>query len=67
MPDYELTREQKAFVKKAEKEGFEVKYSYSGRFMYGRKCPAVYCDAGEFGYRGAKVDSMGRGIVVYMP
>ncbi len=66
LPPYELTDRQRAFVKKAEAEGFEVDYTYSGRGMYGRRCPAVRCDAGEFGFRGASQDQMGLGVVVYM-
>ena len=67
-PDYEQTKAQKAFIRKAKKEGFEIEYGYSGRFMYGRKCPAVYLDRyEEFEYRGARHDDMGLGTVVYMP
>ena len=66
-PTYELTAKQKAFVRKAEKEGQEVYYTYSGRFMFGERCPAVDCDAGQFGYKGARQDQMGLGIVIYMP
>ena len=62
-----LTATQKAFVKKALKEGFEVRYSYSGRGMYGRTCPAVVHDAGDFGFKGASQDSMGLRVVTYMP
>lgn len=65
-PDYELTDAQKKFVRKAKKEKFEIDYSYSGRWMYGKKCPAVRCKQGEFGFRGASSDQMGLGIVVYM-
>jgi hypothetical protein len=66
-PDYKLTPTQKRFVAKAKREGFEIDYGYSGRFMYGERCPAVRCDAGQFGYRGACQDQMGLGIVIYMP
>lgn len=62
---YELSPGQKRFVAKAKREGFEVDYGYSGRGMFGRKCPAVRCRHGEFGFRGASTDSMGLGIVVY--
>lgn len=69
-PPYELSKTQAAFVRKAEKEGFEIEYGYSGRFMYGRKCPAVYLghdEVGAFGFRGAKKDNLGLGEVIYMP
>lgn len=66
-PDYELTPAQKRFVNKAKKEGFEVRYNYSGRFMYGKRCPAVVAENGEFGYKGCRTDSMGLKTVYYMP
>lgn len=67
---YELTENQKKFVKKALKEGFEVRYDYSGRGMYGKQCPAVYLkrdQVGDFGFKGASSDSMGLGQVIYCP
>mgnify|MGYP001612337914 FL=1 len=66
-PDYELSAQQKAFVRKAKRDGFEVDFNYSGRGMMGKQCPAVRCGHGQFGFRGAASDQMGRGIVVYMP
>lgn len=66
-PSYELSPIQKRFVKAAEKQGLDVYYTYSGRFMFGRQCPAVNCGAGQFGFKGASQDQMGKGIVVYMP
>lgn len=66
-PTYKLSEKQKKFVKKAKEEGFKVNYEYSGRYMYGEKCPAVYCNQGEFGFKGASSDSLGLGVVVYMP
>lgn len=66
-PNYELTSEQKKFVRKALREGFEVDYGYSGRFMYGRKCPSVTCSNGAFGFKGCRSDNMGRDMVYYMP
>ena len=65
--DYELTPTQKRFVSKAKREGYSIRYNYSGRGMFGRRCPAVVCPWGAFGYKGAAVDSMGRDCVVYMP
>ena len=65
---YELTEKQKAFVRAVEAEGLEVYYTYSGRGMFGRQCPAVNLDGGEsFGFRGSSQDSMGLGTVIYMP
>lgn len=64
---YELTPTQKRFVAKAKREGFEVSYTYSGRGMYGRKCPAVVCKSGQFGYKGCRSDNMGLDMVYYMP
>lgn len=67
---YELTAQQKKFVKAAERAGFSVRYDYSGRFMYGRRCPAVYLDRyqqNDFGFKGASSDSLGLGRVIYYP
>lgn len=66
-PNYELTAEQKKFVRKVIKEGFEVNYGYSGRFMHGRKCPSVTCRGGEIDFKGCSSDNMGRDMVYYMP
>lgn len=64
---YELSKKQKAFVRKAKKLELEVQYDYSGRFMYGKKCPAVYLDQFEsFSFKGASMDQLGLGTVVYM-
>lgn len=68
-PDYELSANQRKFVRDAEMQDFEVDYSYSGRFMYGRCCPSVRIrHIGEFGTK-AKVatDNMGLGYVIYAP
>ena len=53
----------------------QVHSDYSGRSMYGRLCYSIYCDsdiacieeAASRGLKGAKVDNMGRGFVVYWP
>lgn len=67
-PNYELSESQKKFSRKAIKEGFEVDYGYSGRGMFGKLCPAVRLDrSADFGFKGASSDSMGLGVVVYMP
>ena len=65
-PDYKLSKNQKKFVADAEKQGFEVDYSYSGRFMFGKLCPAVRCNVGEFGTQAEiNTDNMGLGVVIY--
>ncbi len=64
----ELSAKQKKFVKECEKAGLKVYYTYSGRGMFGRTCPAVNLDhASEFPSNPAKysMDSMGLGVVVY--
>ncbi len=53
----------------------EIRLDYSGRFMYGAECIGVVCDndtecielAAEKGLKGAKVDNMGKGYIVYYP
>lgn len=57
------------FRKKAEKLGYKVQ-DYSGRFMFGRKCPSVTVDnpmdfIAEIGLKGLKVDNMGFQYIVY--
>lgn len=57
------------FIKKATKLGYEV-YQYSGRFMFGRECPAVNVSnpndfIAEMGMKGLKIDNMGLDYVVY--
>ena len=66
-PDYDLSESQKKFVRKAKREGLRVDYGYSGRFMYGRKCPSVVAPAGAFSFKGCRVDNMAFDMVYYMP
>jgi hypothetical protein len=68
-PQYELSDNQKLFVRDAENQGITVKYDYSGRCMYGRKCPSVVVGGpGDFGTKaGTRSDSMGLDIVIYAP
>lgn len=55
--------------------GGEVTYSYSGRGMFGRTCVGIECDssqevieeAASRGLRGAAVDNLGLGWIVYWP
>lgn len=66
---YELTENQELFIEDAENQGFDVEYTYSGRFMYGKQCPAVRIDyIGEFGTEARVAsDNMGLGYIVYCP
>lgn len=66
-PDYDLSEAQKKFVRKAKREGFKIRFNYSGRGMFGRNCPAVVCPAGSFGMKGCRSDNMGLDMVYYMP
>jgi len=65
-----LSENQQIFVDDAECHGLEVDYSYSGRGMYGKCCPAVRVDyRDEFDEECTEaafsVDNMGLGWVVY--
>lgn len=60
-----LTSRQRKFVEKALDEDVKLVYDYSGRGMFGKMCPAVYCEHGEFGFKGASQDSLGLRCVVY--
>jgi len=68
-PDYELSANQKKFVAKVKKEGLEkeLRFDYSGRGMFGRKCPAVVAPNGAFSFKGCSVDNMGLDMVYYVP
>lgn len=61
-----LSENQAKFVRAAKRAGLDV-FQYSGRGMFGRKCPAVSLDRGQtFRPRAAtKTDSLGLGTVVY--
>ncbi len=54
--------------KKLEKEGLEP-FSYSGRFMCGKRCVAVSVDYPGYHTlpKGYRTDSLGLGYVVYWP
>ena len=68
-PDYVLTDRQKKFVAAAKRSGLgdNIYYTYSGRCMYGRSCPAVNVDyVDDFkGWKKYNTDQMGRGMVIY--
>ena len=69
-PGANLNDKQKDFVEKVEADGLEVYYDYSGRGMFGRRCPAVNVDSlSELSFNPNKysVDNMGKGFVVYCP
>ena len=57
---------QKRFVKDALAQGHEV-YAYSGRYMFGRSCPAINVENSSSFNTKARTcqDSMGRSIVIY--
>ena len=64
---YELSENQQLFVHDAENQGFEVNYNYSGRNMYGTKCPAITVD-GMYDFQtraSVNYDNMGLGFVLY--
>ena len=66
---YPLTDNQYKFVKDVENQGFEIYFTYSGRGMYGEKCPAVDLHPIERLMTDAEYyqDSMGRDTVLYCP
>lgn len=66
---YKLSANQQVFVEDARMMDFDVDYTYSGRFMYGKQCPAVIIDSvGDFGTSADTLaDNMGKGFVVYCP
>lgn len=62
----ELSNNQARFMEDAEKQGFDIEF-YSGRFMYGEKCPAVRVEGvADFHTEASyKTDEMGLGYIVY--
>lgn len=62
-----LTENQIQFCRDALRAGLEVDYSYSGRGMEGKTCPAVRLDdiADFKTTAGYNTDQMGKGFVVY--
>lgn len=65
----------KAIERAAANVGGTVRNDYSGRGMFGARCYGIDCDnaaraieeAAALGVRGAKVDNMGMGWIVYWP
>lgn len=63
---YDLSDNQRQFVQDALAAGHEIDWSYSGRGMYGRECPAIRVDDLEFMSRAeVEWDNMGLGYVIY--
>ena len=62
-----LSANQKAFVRAAKRAGHDVFYTYSGRGMYGDRCPAfVTSPWAPFKSRARfQTDNMGRDVVIY--
>jgi hypothetical protein len=65
--DYDLSDNQVQFCEDAVEQGLSIDCTYSGRDMYGKRCPSVVIEhAGEFGTTAnVSTDSMGLGIVIY--
>ena len=66
-PDYELSKNQKLFIKDAKKQGHDIDYGYSGRCMYGRKCPSIIVESPGCFATKAKIvwDNMAMDFVLY--
>lgn len=65
----ELSKNQKQFVEDAEDQGHEIDYEYSGRGMFGAKCPSITVKGmGELN-TSAEIswDNMGKDYVIYAP
>ncbi len=61
---YALTENQKMFVQTAIAQEFEINWSYSGRGMFGKKCPAVVGQSFSSLSKFCQ-DNMGKDIVFY--
>lgn len=70
MSDYKLTNDQSIFVQEAKEAGLTIDYAYSGRHMYGKKCPSVVVeDVHSFrsAAKGTQWDNLGLRYVLYCP
>jgi hypothetical protein len=65
--DYQLSAKQLKFIKIATKYGHKIFYDYSGRGMFGKKCPAYECNNISEVMGDYLTDNMGKGYVVYCP
>lgn len=65
--EYDLSDNQLQFVADVLAAELEVRWDYSGRGMFGRKCPAVYLKRDEqfSSSSETRMDSMGKGTVIY--
>ena len=65
-----MTKNQRQFIRDAEKQGFEIDHDYSGRGMYGKTCPSIieerYCNS-FVTKASVRSDSMGLDTVIYCP
>jgi hypothetical protein len=64
-----LIKKEQMFKRRAEKLGYKVE-EYSGRCMFGRKCPGVTVDnpndfIAEMRMTGLRIDNMGLKYIVY--
>jgi hypothetical protein len=66
-PNYDMSDNQKKFVRAARRQGLTVDYGYSGRGMYNRRCPSVVVPRpNDFRTRAhVCLDNMGLQFVVY--
>jgi hypothetical protein len=69
LPEYIYSEKQLQFIEDCEQGYGSLHYNYSGRGMYGDYCPALYCDSHNDLQTTVKttIDSMGLGIVIYVP
>ena len=64
-------KSQRLFIRDMLKAGYALR-TYSGRSMYGKECPAVYCERDRFTdiVRATKApirhDTLGKGYIVYV-
>ena len=65
----ELSKNQQMFVRACKRAGHKVYYTYSGRGMFGRTCPAANIPQYVSFVTRAKCvwDNMGMDMVVYAP
>lgn len=64
---YDLSENQIKFCIDAEEQGQEINFDYSGRGMFGKKCPSVVVsDLSDMTTKArTRTDSMGLDVVIY--
>lgn len=63
---YELSVNQKIFCVDVDYDHYEIDFQYSGRNMFGRKCPAIRSNISEIESDAEySTDQMGRGYIFY--